>query len=146
MNANLLYIHVAVWHSKVAYFIYIQFHNRSFTVALLQWRKHSVCTKCSQYFQFGSCELVSSLQVFFLQGPKSIFCLPLPLLFFNKVNNFYIREKSIYLCPTLIQKKLRWLTKIHNVNLKLSKGNQPRESQRREGQRIECNYGTKCPQ
>lgn len=85
-------------------------------------------------------EIVSSLHKVSLRSlkishtlPKSIFCLPLPLLFFNKVNNFYIREKSIYLCPTLIQKKLRWLTKIHNVNLKLSKGNQPRESQRREG-------------
>lgn len=85
-------------------------------------------------------EIVSSLHKVSLRSlkisrtlPKSIFCLPLPLLFFSKVNNFSIREKSIYLYPTLIQKKLRWLTKIHDVNLKLSMGNQPRESQRGEG-------------
>lgn len=40
--------------------------------------------------------------------PKSVFCLPSPLLFFRKVNNFYMKGKiSIYLCLPLIQKEIK---------------------------------------
>lgn len=58
--------------------------------------------------------------------PKSIFCLPLPLPFFSKVNNFYVKGKKtqfIYI-PPWFKKKLRWLTKIHNINLKLWEGDE----------------------
>lgn len=77
--------------------------------------------------------------------PKSVFCLSVPLLCSAKlITSIMMGKIKLFMSRLVSKKKLRWLTKIHKIKLKLSEGNEARSKPEEEGGRcMECSCGNK---